>query len=532
MQPPNDRSAGDQDSSPEQTAQALLNLRCAVDHCHDAIIITDPAGRIEFVNLAFESLTGLSVQDSVGKNFASLAEAQTSASDSVLDTVLQRGIHHKATELRRKDGSTLPLECAIVAVRDRDGSVANLVYAGRDLTQERALQPELAQARNLQTVATLAGGAAHDFNNLLMVISAYAELALHTLYNEHPLRRNLQEILEAARRATDLTRQLLVFGRKQVQGLQPVELNSIIKDASQMLSKVLGEDIELQLSLQKDLGPVEADPGQLDQVLLNLTVNARDAMPDGGKLVIQTQTVSSDDPDIGKLPTSMREFILLSVTDSGVGIPAEQLLRIFDPFFTTKAEGKGTGLGLATVDSIIRQSHGFIRVDSELNRGTRFRIWLPRASRSQTGTHSIPCSEPDAVGGSETVLVVEDDDGVRETTAEFLSSIGYRVLSAGNGPEALHSLETHLNEIDLMITDVVMPAMNRTKLARLASAKRPELKILFMSGHALSALLRKGMKDLSANFLAKPFSLKLLAAKLKDALHEPVRARAAAAGAG
>jgi len=302
--------------------------------------------RIEFVNLAFESLTGLFVQDSVGKNFASLAEAQTSASDSVLDTVLQRGIHHKATELRRKDGSTLPLECAIVAVRDRDGSVANLVYAGRDLTQERALQPELAQARNLQTVATLAGGAAHDFNNLLMVISAYAELALHTLYNEHPLRRNLQEILEAARRATDLTRQLLVFGRKQVQGLQPVELNSIIKDASQMLSKVLGEDIELQLSLQKDLGPVEADPGQLDQVLLNLTVNARDAMPDGGKLVIQTQTVSSDDPDIGKLPTSMREFILLSVTDSGVGIPAEQLLRIFDPFFTTKAEGKGTGLGL------------------------------------------------------------------------------------------------------------------------------------------------------------------------------------------
>lgn len=270
---------------------------------------------------------------------------------------------------------------------------------------------------------------------------------------------------------------------------------------------------------------MEADPGQLEQVLLNVTVKARDAMPDGGKLIIPTQTVSRNDFEIGKLPTSStREFVLLSVTDSGVGIPAEQLLRIFDPFFATKPEDKVAGLGLATVDSIIRQRHGFIRVDSELDRGTRFRIWLQRASRSEREKHPSP-SEPEAVGGSETVLVVEDDNAVREATAEFLASIGYRVLSARNGTEALQTLESHLEEIDLMITDVVMPAMKGTKLARLASAKRPGLKTLFVSVHPPYTLLRKGMKDLSANFLAKPFSLKLLAAKVKDALHEPARVR-------
>ncbi len=230
---------------------------------------------------------------------------------------------------------------------------------------------------------------------------------------------------------------MALFGRKQVHGLQPVQLNSVVEDASRMLSKLLGEDIELQLSLQKDLGLVEAHPCQLEQVLLNLSVNARDAMPDGGKLVIQTAAVSPEDAESGKFSApSAREFVQLAVTDSGLGIPAEQLTRIFDPFFTTKPEGRGTGLGLAMVDAIIRQSRGFIRVDSELNRGTRFRIWLPVVTRSQPDTHHFPSSEPEVVAGSGTLLVVEEDNAVRAASAEFLSSIGYRVLCAANGREA------------------------------------------------------------------------------------------------
>ena len=535
MQPANIEPGTGLDSSPEQAAQALLNLSCAVDHCHDAVLMTDRDGRIEFVNHSLEALIGFSASEVTGRNISSLTEGKSAIDhhNSIVEKVVAEGICRATMEIHSRHDGGVMLDFTVVAVRDRDGSIANLVYTGKDLTEERALQPELAQARDLQTVATLAGGAAHDFNNLLMVISAYAELALQTVYNEHPLRRNLQEILAAARRASDLTRELLMFGRKQANGCQPVQLNSVVEDASRMLSKLLGEDIEVKLSLQDNLRLVEANPGQLQQVLVNLAVNARDAMPHGGKIVVQTQAVSPEDIDRLNLPMhSARGFVLLAVTDSGLGIQAEHLPRIFDPFFTTKPEGKGTGLGLAMVNNIIRQSRGFIRVDSEINRGTRFRIWLPVASQSKADSHYFPSSEPEFVPAAGTLLVVEDDDAVRAATAEFLSTIGYRVLSAANGEEALHAIENHSGKIELMITDVVMPVMNGTKLASLASSKQPEIKVLFVSGYAASPLLRKGVKDLTAHFIGKPYSLQSLAAKIQDTLLEPVAARAAAAGAG
>jgi two-component system cell cycle sensor histidine kinase/response regulator CckA len=424
----------------------------------------------------------------------------------------------------------LAIDCRIAAVRDREAEIANFVYTGRDITAERTLEPELAHARNLQSVATLAGGAAHDFNNLLMVISAYAELALRNLYNEHPLRRNLQEILAASRRASELTGQVLGVGRRQTRRPEQLSINSVVEEVSRMLTKLLGEDVELQLSLQEGLGAVTADSGQLEQVLLNLAVNARDAMPDGGKLVIQTTPVPVSESDLADVtPGKIHELVELAVCDSGHGIPEEQLSRIFDPFFTTKPEGQGTGLGLAIVDSIVRQNGGFIRVESSPDHGTTFRIYLPVAPEQDRKPELLSFSE--VVPGSGTVLVVEDDHSVLKATVEFLSSIGYYVLSAANGVEALRLMESHSGPIDLMLTDVVMPAMNGTKLASLVSSRRPEMRVLFVSGHAESALVRKGLTDFNTHFLEKPCSFESLSTKIRQVLETPVPERAAAAGA-
>jgi two-component system cell cycle sensor histidine kinase/response regulator CckA len=284
------------------------------------------------------------------------------------------------------------LDFRIAAVRDPEAEIANFVHTGRDLTTQLAFDPELANARNLHTFATFAGGAAHDFNNLIMVISAYAELALHTLYHEHPLRRNLQEILAASHRASELTRQLLGFARKHVHSPGQFSINSVIEEVSGMLTNVLGEDIELELLLQKDVDSVTIDPSQLDQVLLHLALNARDAMPDGGKLVVRTQSVQVNESDSSNVNhEGIHELVEITVSDSGQLIPEDQLPRIFDPLFTTKPEGKGTGLGLTMVDGIIRQSGGFIRVESMLGRGTTFRIYLPVAS---PGVDRPPASFP------------------------------------------------------------------------------------------------------------------------------------------
>ena len=517
---------------PNIMAAALRNLQHAVNQSQDVIFFTDPAGVIERVNPAFETLTGYSSVEAVGKDLSWIAAEGPSseAYRKIWEQVFQGKAYRGDFQLRRKEGDACELDVLIAPVRDRKGRTANLLCTGKDTSEKRELEIQLSLARRMDAIGTLAGGVAHDFNNMLMVISAYAELGLESLPKEHRLWRNLQEILAASRRASELTRQLLAFGRGQVRNSQVFSLNSAVEEACGMLPCVIGEDIEMQVDLGKNLGQVRADAGQIEQVLFNLAINARDAMPNGGKLSIETR--HSDVRDNGfheHSPNPASGYIVLTVTDSGQGIADKDLPRIFEPFYTTKPEGSGTGLGLSMVYGIVRQSEGFISAHSEPGEGSTFKIFLPVAAPpSREIVDSSPAEKP-LTGGSETLLVVEDEVAVRQSEVEFLTTIGYTVLSAANGKEALEKVRTWTNMIDLVITDVVMPKMSGPKLAKTLASLRPDLKVLFVSGYAKEAVQRKGLADLAHNFLQKPFPLRSLAGKIREVLEQPALARAASA---
>jgi two-component system, cell cycle sensor histidine kinase and response regulator CckA len=352
---------------------------------------------------------------------------------------------------------------------------------------------------------------------------------LDSVAPEHPLRRNVQEIMTASRRAADLTRQLLAFGRKQVQSLQLVDLNWIVEEINKMLPRLIGEDIELIFAPGQNLGKVKADLVQIEQIVMNLAANARDAMPKGGKLTIETANVQLDEDYVQEhsiVPAG--DYVLLAVTDSGTGIASEHMAHIFEPFYTTKGEGKGTGLGLATVYGIVKQNGGFVWVYSEPGLGTTFKIYLPRV---QQGIEKIHSSKPIEISskGCETVLLVEDELAVRQSTREYLMLNGYIVLEAKNGEDALCIARDYIPPIHMMITDVVMPNMGGAKLAGHLATERPSMKVLFVSGYAENTVLRHGAIDVTTRFLQKPFSLKTLARKIREVL-ETETVMAASAG--
>ncbi len=525
--------AVDRGPRPSPMAAALRNLQHAVNQNRDAIFICDPTGEIERVNPAFEVLTGYSSLDVVGKDLSWLAAEgpMSNGYRRIWEQVFQGQTYRGNLLVRTRKGTPCETEIAIAPVRDGKGHIVSLVCNGRDVSGQRELETQISQARRMDAIGTLAGGVAHDFNNMLMVISAYAELGLDALPKEHALWRHLQEILSASRRASELTRQLLAFGRKQVQRLQVLNLNSVIEEACRMLPCVIGEDVDLQVDLGRDLGQVRVDSGQISQVLLNLAINARDAMPHGGKLSIATRLSDGHQDGAGEGPEGHAEgYILLTISDTGQGISGEDLPRIFEPFYSTKPEGAGTGLGLAMVYGIIRQSDGFIAVDSQPGVGSTFKIYLPVAAPPvRAAAASVP-AEKAVHGGSETLLVVEDEDAVLRSEVEFLSTIGYTVLSAANGRDALEQVKSRNSTIDLVITDVVMPQMSGPKLAESLASLRPELKVLFVSGYADDTVLRKGVANLSRDFLPKPFPLHLLAGKIREVLEQPAMARAASAG--
>ena len=513
-------------------AAALRNLQHAVNQSRDAIFICDPTGVIERVNPAFEALTGYSSLDAVGKDLSWIA-AEGPMSETyrrIWELVFQARTYRGNLQFRTRQGTPCELDIAITPVLDSKGHISSLVCNGCDVSGQRELETQISQGRRMDAIGTLAGGVAHDFNNMLMVISAYAELGLDSLPREHALWRHLQEILSAARRASGLTRQLLAFGRKQVQRLQVLSLNSVIEEACKMLPCVIGEDVDLDLDLGPNLGQVRVDSGQISQVLLNLAINARDAMPLGGKLSIATRLSDGRDDGAGGPESQGDGYILLSVTDTGQGIPEEDLPRIFEPFYTTKPEGSGTGLGLAMVYGIIRQSDGFVAVQSQPGIGSTFKIYLPVAAPPVREAGAAVSAEKPVHGGSETLLVVEDEDAVRKSEVEFLSTIGYTVLSAANGRDALDQVLARASAIDLVITDVVMPQMSGPKLAENLASLRPNLRVLFVSGYADDTVLRKGVADLSRDFLPKPFPLHSLAGKIREVLEQPALARAASAG--
>ena len=404
------------------------------------------------------------------------------------------------------------------------GAVEGVVHVVRDITEEveaeqksSALEEQLRIVQKLEAIGRLAGGVAHDFNNMLSVIISFTGLAIDDLREDDPICKDLDEVLKASRRAAALTRQLLAFSRNQVLELKVFNINDAIRNVERMLVRLIGEDVELGLYLAEDLGNIEADPGQVDQIVMNLAVNARDAMPGGGTLTIETVNVALDEKKASDFTgVTPGKYALMTITDTGVGMDAPTRSRVFEPFFTTKEKGKGTGLGLATVYGIVTQSGGGIRVRSEPGQGTTFMVYLPRVDASPTKTDSaVPSGQRP---NTETILVVEDEDAVRRLAERILRGAGYEVLTASNGGEAFLLCEERSDPIDLLVTDVVMPRMSGRQVANRLSRIFPTMKILYMSGYTDDAIVHHGVLDGHMHFLTKPFSRSELTRKVREVL--------------
>ncbi len=386
-----------------------------------------------------------------------------------------------------------------------------------DVTENRKLEAQYRHAQKMEAIGRLAGSVAHDFNNSLSVILSYASLLLVNIKPVNPIRQDIAAIQKAGERAAELTRQLLAFSRQQALNLRVVSLNEVVLDSGRMLRRLLGEDIELVTHLDRESSKVKVDPGQLDQVIMNLAVNARDAMPDGGKLTIETKDVMLDDSYITEhFGVAAGPHVMLAISDTGIGMSKETQARIFEPFFTTKEPGKGTGLGLATVFGIIQQCGGNIWVYSEPDSGTTFRIYLPISADVEEPTHEV--FEPATLDGTETILLVEDQDEVRTVAHQILRRYGYHVLEARNGGEALLTCEKHPRTIHLLLTDVIMPQMNGRELAERLLRIRPDMKVLFMSGYTENTIVHHGVLDSGISYLQKPLDPEKPARRVREVL--------------
>ncbi|MBZ5720985.1 MAG: PAS domain S-box protein [Acidobacteriia bacterium] len=432
----------------------------------------------------------------------------------------QSGVRRDNLEVqwKRKDSSPITVRLSGRAVSSPGEPCEVLEIIAEDVTERRVLEDQFRQAQKMEAVGRLAGGVAHDFNNLLMVINGYTEVLLEQTDASHPFRQKIEAIQQAADRATTLTRQLLAFSRKQFLELKLVDVNAIVSDMERLLRPLIGENIELIAKLAMNLSRTRADAGQIEQVIMNLVVNSKDAMPNGGKIIIQTANVSLDD-DLRREYSYIRPgpYVMLSISDTGVGMDKETQSRIFEPFFTTKEKGKGTGLGLSTAYGIIKQSGGYVFVHSELGRGTTFRIYLPQADEPAEPLSHVRASQA-ASGGSETVLLVEDEESVRQLVRETLEAKGYKVLEAEQGHSALEIAAAHQGSIDMLITDVVMPGMSGRELAQRLSGSHPRTKVLYVSGYTEDAIVHQGVLDPGTAFLQKPFTLQALSRKVRDVL--------------
>ncbi len=502
--------------------ESLRKLSRAVEQSPDMVMITDRHGIIEYTNPAFEALTGYSREELRGRTPGILKSGEQTAEtyQALWKTILTGNVYRGILANRKKNGDIFYLEECISPVRDTAGRITHFVSNGRDLTERMHLEAELRQAQKMDAIGRLAGGVAHDFNNLLTIISSYSELALDSVPEGSSLEAKLHEILLAARRAAELTRQLLAFSRKQPQALRVVELNEVIGQAAKTLRRLIGEDVNFTFLPGQGLGRVRLDPVQIDQILMNLAINARDAMPQGGTFRIETSNVTLDESYIhcknAAIPVG--RYVQLIATDTGRGIPKEHLAHIFEPFYTTKPLGKGTGLGLATVYGIVKQNKGFIWAYSEPDMGTVFKIYLPCVGSEKSPVKSEIARTDHRSSRAETILLVEDESAVRHATSEFLTLQGYKVLQAKDGLDAISVAKQHHGPIHLVVTDVVMPNMSGGQLATEISTLRPDAKLLFVSGYAGQTVLDHKVFDLDTNFLQKPYTLKQLSGKIRNAL--------------
>jgi signal transduction histidine kinase/CheY-like chemotaxis protein len=433
------------------------------------------------------------------------------------DTYTDRQYDDVEATWKRKDGGLLTVALSVRAVRTGAGRVEYYETFVRDVTDQRRLQQQLLQSQKMEAVGRLAGGIAHDFNNLLTVITSYSTLLLDDLDKDDPKRDDLEQVQKAADGAAALTRQLLTFSRQQVVEPRVISLNAVVENFQKILRRVIGEDVELATKLAPDVGLVLADIGHIEQTLMNLAVNARDAMPTGGTLTIETANVEHD-PDYAheREAAGVRWFVMLAVSDTGCGMDEATQARIFEPFFTTKEPGKGTGLGLATVYGIVKQAGGFIWVHSEPGHGTTFKVYLPQVGAPAEGVTAAPSVR--VLRGTETVLLVEDTAAVRAVTKQVLERQGYTVLEAPNGEAALRLVQQHHGRIDLLLTDVVMPGLSGRQLAEQLARARPDMKVLYASGYTDDSVVRHGILEARNAYLQKPFEPESLARKVRDVL--------------
>jgi PAS domain S-box-containing protein len=466
-------------------------------------------------------LTGYSLDEVHGKTPRILKSGEQGPEiyQEMWKAILSGSVFRGILVNRKKNGELYYVEESICPIRDADGKITHFISNGRDLTERLRLEAQLLQAQKMDAIGRLAGGVAHDFNNLLTIITSYSELALDSVPHNSPLESKLQEVLLAARRAAELTRQLLAFSRKQPQALCVVKLNAVVQTIAKTLPRLIGEDIDFSFAPDENLGPVRIDPVQLEQVLMNLAANARDAMPQGGHLQIETSDVRLDDDYIHGKPAVIPKghYALITVSDEGHGIPAEDLPHVFEPFYTTKPSGKGTGLGLATVYGIVKQNNGFIWVYGEPGSGTIFKVYLPRVHERHHLSEIKETESQNELGGSETILLVEDEAAVRRATAEFLRLQGYNVIEARDGLDAL-ALAQEQTMIHLVVSDVVMPRMSGGALAKEVARVRPDTQFFFVSGYAGKTILDHKVVDLETNFLQKPYTLRQLSSKIRKAL--------------
>jgi PAS domain S-box-containing protein len=481
------------------------SLVAAIEQSAEQILITGINGEIQYCNPAFERVTGYSRNETLGKNPNILKSGKhDEAYYKDLWTIISSGgIWTGRFTNRKKDGTLYEAEGTISPIHDAGRRISGYVAALHDVTERLRMEADLQQAQKMEGLGRLAGGVAHDFNNLLTVISGYSAMLETMLPVQDKTHTYVVEIKKAADRATGLTRQLLTFSRKQLIRPRPLDLNTLIDEMHHILERLVGEDVEVVFEPAPDLGMVEADHDQVSQILLNLTANARDAMPEGGKLILRTANVEPDE-------------VLLQVTDTGAGMDESVRAHIFEPFFTTKEKGRGTGLGLSTVYGIVQQSRGRILVDTVPGEGSTFSIYMPRTEAP--AQQPEPPAAATTIRGTETVLVVEDHEEVRQMIIVSLEGCGYKILQAPNGRAALEIAGEYQKEIDLLVTDVIMPGMTGKELADGLSLLRPHMKVLFISGYSGEVIAHRGVLEEGVAYLQKPFTPSVLAAKVREVL--------------
>ena len=518
----------------ERLRRSESNFRSLVMNAPYGICRCDALGTLQDANPAMVAMFGYSsAAELTGRHLGSLyADAQQWFQTADYFHA-RKEFNNLTTECVRKDGAAIVARISGRSIANgKQGSTYEIFM--EDITETRMLELQLRQAQKMEAIGRLAGGIAHDFNNLLMVISGYSEFLLERLGPDVRLRGPAQEIANATQRATSLTRQLLAFSRKQMLAPKVLDLNEVVAENLKMLTRMIGEDIDLVMVPSPILGAVRADPGQIDQVIMNLTVNARDAMPQGGKLTIETANVTLDENFARThAPLTAGNYIMLAISDTGVGMDTETQSRIFEPFFTTKG-AKGTGLGLSTVYGIVKQSGGFIFVDSQPQRGTAFRAYFPRVDSREDAI-----AAPESVGlprtehGQETILLVEDEINLRRLARQYLETQGYKILEAEDGAAALQIVDGYQGSIDLLLTDVIMPGQNGRELATQVTNQLPNVRVLYMSGYAENAIGHDGTLDAGINLLQKPFSLPALRDRVREVLDsEPIPAEVAMSSRG